>query len=389
MAAGISRRPGVWIALASVTGLALLMAARADAFVYWGAQGFGGGPDAGIGRANLDGANPAPQFINTPTPCGIAVNSTHIYWASRGGNMIRRANLDGTGVVDIAPASQPCGVAVDDNFVYWANFNGGAGTTIGRANLDGAGPVQNYITGADDPCGVAVDSTYVYWANTSPGTIGRAPKANPAAADQNFITGGTNTCGVAVNATHIFWANAFVIDGIGRATLAGGDVNQTAYPADKPCGVAVDSTHVYWASRGTNTLARVGIDGSGLNSSLLPVAPNTCGIALDTAAKTFKIGIGKGKLRRNRKRGIAFLPVTVDGAGTVSLARGGGLRPASEQAAAPGTVELLLKPLKGTKGKLKQRGKAKVTATITFSPLGGVAVTESVKLSLQQKPKRG
>ena len=35
-------------------------------------------------------------------------------------------------------------------FVYWAN-NGG--TTIGRANLDGTGANQSFITGASNPAG--------------------------------------------------------------------------------------------------------------------------------------------------------------------------------------------------------------------------------------------
>ncbi len=39
-------------------------------------------------------------------------------------------------------------------YVYWANNFG----TIGRANLDGTGPSQMFVTGANYPCGVAVDS---------------------------------------------------------------------------------------------------------------------------------------------------------------------------------------------------------------------------------------
>ena len=48
--------------------------------------------------------------------------------------------------------------------IYWANFGRHANfgtivtTTIGRANLDGSGLDENFITGADSPDGVAVDS---------------------------------------------------------------------------------------------------------------------------------------------------------------------------------------------------------------------------------------
>ena len=53
----------------------------------------------------------------------------------------------------------PEGVAVDANHVYWANCAGCVtGTTIGRANLDGTGVDQNFITELGSAFGVAVDS---------------------------------------------------------------------------------------------------------------------------------------------------------------------------------------------------------------------------------------
>jgi hypothetical protein len=46
-------------------------------------------------------------------------------------------------------------VAVDAAHVYWANGNT---DTIGRANLDGTGVDQSFITGAQYPAGLAVDA---------------------------------------------------------------------------------------------------------------------------------------------------------------------------------------------------------------------------------------
>src|SRR5918911_864249 len=78
-----------------------------------------------------------------------------VYWANRA--TIGRANLDGTGASQnfIPGALNPSGVAVDGAHVYWANVNTG---TIGRANLDGTGVDQSFITGASRPGGVAVDA---------------------------------------------------------------------------------------------------------------------------------------------------------------------------------------------------------------------------------------
>ena len=53
-------------------------------------------------------------------------------------------------------------MAVDDTHVYWNNAaldsdGGGAGTAIGRANLDGTGVDQRLITGGMEPCGFTFD----------------------------------------------------------------------------------------------------------------------------------------------------------------------------------------------------------------------------------------
>jgi hypothetical protein len=53
-------------------------------------------------------------------------------------------------------ASSPAAVAVDGAHVYWTNFTGGS---IGRANLDGTGADQSFITGASSAAGIAMAPT--------------------------------------------------------------------------------------------------------------------------------------------------------------------------------------------------------------------------------------
>jgi hypothetical protein len=47
------------------------------------------------------------------------------------------------------------GVTVDGTHIYWANASP---SEIGRANLDGSGVNESFITGASSPLGVAVSS---------------------------------------------------------------------------------------------------------------------------------------------------------------------------------------------------------------------------------------
>lgn len=83
-------------------------------------------------------------------------------------------------------------MAVNASYVYWAD---GGNNTIGRANLDGTSPKQNFITGAGLPCGVALDGSHVYWANEGPDTIGRA-NLDGTNTKQTFIPTGVSPCGL-------------------------------------------------------------------------------------------------------------------------------------------------------------------------------------------------
>jgi sugar lactone lactonase YvrE len=115
-------------------------------------------------------------------------------------------------------------VAVDAEHLYWDNYSGGSGTTIGRADLDGTGIDESFISGADGPVGVAVDAQHIYWANSNNGTIGRA-NLDGTDVDQGFITGVGFPEGVAVDAQHIYWASANGT--IGRANLDGTGIDES------------------------------------------------------------------------------------------------------------------------------------------------------------------
>ena len=124
-----------------------------------GVGGYFGLQPAGDGRAKLVGAAATANLIPVSTSSQLeGVTSTPRTssgpsWADRQVMApIGRANLDGTGPNPnfITGATNPDGLAVDGSHIYWANSGSG---TIGRANLDGTGVNQGFITGAASPTG--------------------------------------------------------------------------------------------------------------------------------------------------------------------------------------------------------------------------------------------
>lgn len=100
-----------------------------------------------------------------------------------------------------------------------------------------------------------------------------------------------------------------------------------------------------------------------------------------------------GRLKRNTVKGTALLPVTVPGAGTLSLSGKGVVkqRPARASVAIAGravseagTVKLLVKAKGKRKSKLNRIGKAKLKLNVTFTPTGGPPSPEAKKVTLRK-----
>ncbi len=384
----------------------LVVVADAGAYIYWANVNV----SRTIGRANLDGTGAQQSFVvdgHVPDqrPCGVAVDSGHIYWGNHSrfdpgflvDSSIGRSNLDGTGANQsfITGANGPCGVAVAGGFIYWANWgaNGGGGspgTTIGRANIDGSGVDNLFIPGASAPCGVAVDATHIYWANSGTGTIGRA-NLDGTGVDQSFITGASGPCGVAVNASSIYWANSnwspIYPSGstLGRANIDGSAVNQSFITgATGPSGVALDPKHLYWTNTGAppSTVARANLDGTGVDQTFIAAGANPNGVAVDTGAPSNIFKLAKTVL--DRKLGTAVLKVKVPGAGELEL-RGKGVKPTAKPVKRAGTEKLTVRAKGKAKRLLRKSGKAKVTAKVRFDPDGSAPTTQKKKVTLRRR----
>ena len=123
--------------------------------IYWGDDERGR-----IGRANLDGSGVNPSFIRAPgDTCAVDVFGNEIYWATAqsplGPSGVFRASLTqrkGTKLID-APAG--CGVAVNSTHLYWAAESPRA---LGRAKPDGSQADLQFVGSPTSPAGLALDS---------------------------------------------------------------------------------------------------------------------------------------------------------------------------------------------------------------------------------------
>ena len=291
---------------------------------------------------------------------GIAVDGQHIYWANNmQGSTIGRADLDGGNVDNsfIPGATDPEGVAVDGSHIYWGNYGAGM---IGRANLNGSGPQQNFVTGADGPTGIALDGQHIFWSNTNGNTVGRVDLDGISNKDPNFIPDplALNTEGVAVFGGFIYWTT----------TRRGHDRPGQPRRLQSEPRLHHDGCPVAVRCRGRRGPA--GVRGGG--------------------GKSLKFG----KVKLNKKKGTALLPVTVPSAGTLSLGGKGLVHKRLGQAPAlgklfkkvpkAGTYTLKVKAKGKKKAKLFSTGKVKVKAVITFKPTSGEAVHATHKIKLKK-----
>jgi virginiamycin B lyase len=298
--------------------------AAAPVYLYW-ASG-----KTTIGRARLDGTGVEQSFVSGTGrgPCGVALDREHIYWGEEPGGKvgspdtggaIGRANRDGSGVnaeFIPTPRHHGCGVAIAGGYIYWTStacwlsprpragncwWSPSSPATIGRANVDGTGVDDQFITGlaiprspafqTADPCGIAVAGKYIYWRNAAesgkPVPIGRA-NLDGTGVNKHFITGVPNGfCGIAGAGGHIYWTNGGFFESrhtIGSANLDGTGVNRRFIrTAGLPCGIAVYQSHIYWGqstdrlSPSMTTIGRANLDGSAVNNQFITGIHASCG----------------------------------------------------------------------------------------------------------------
>jgi hypothetical protein len=215
--------------------------------VYFGYNGLNSG---GVSMALKDGTSPGCVACDQGTPRELATDSTHVYWADQGQDMLRRALLNGTGATTIwygQLGSPNAPVAVDGSYVYW--FSESTGEVM-HANPDGTNPLP-LANGQANVNSIATDGTYVYWiAGTNimaVDLVGGLPVP--------LSPGGTEPKSVAVDGTHVYWAEGnwnAPQKRVRRVDKTAGGVPEDIGTYSGAWAIALDATHVYCAGSGPN-----------------------------------------------------------------------------------------------------------------------------------------
>lgn len=162
-----------------------------------------------------------------------------------------------------------------------------------------------------------------------------------------------------------------------RLPVQPGDVigTNTAQPATSACTFS-DPGETYMSTAAASNLA------DGQSAAFVPGSPNR---SLNVSAVVSPSNLFTlGAVTRNKKNGTASVDVNVPNPGQLALS-GNGVKSQQASPDAPGEIELLIRATGKKKKKLNRKGEVKINPTITYTPTGGDASSQSIKVKLKRK----
>lgn len=258
--------------------------------VYWTHE------NEGVRRANLDGTSAETLVLSFdeggPNIMSIALDlvAGEMYWTNFLGGVIRKANLDGTGIRTVySPENGATFFALDatNRMMYWTE-NLSLGNDILRAELP---PIDVVTPDLITAAGLAVHNNQLYYVDTDrtgvTTGVGSIHRANlDGSGDQTLLSSLTFPYSIAIDPVggKFYWTD--IVEGIRRANLNGTN-SELIVTTTTPIHVEIDpvNSKIYWTESGSNSIRRANLDGSSVET-VLPGLAGPRGLAIHS-------GLGK------------------------------------------------------------------------------------------------
>lgn len=265
-----------------------------------------------IGRAALDGSGLNTSLVTANADVNaVAVHGDYLYWSTS--TSIGRAKLDGsssqptfiTGLTDVTD------IAVTDAYIFWIRSTGSP-AYVGRANVDGTAVNQTWFSASSvtlKRLAASGSDVYIASGNINAGFVG-AVFERVSASDPSSVTplayGTTSSVDgdFATDGTYLYLTGMTYGGGaeaIGRMALSTAatvppTVLVNAAGDGAHWGIAADTQYLYWVAadyvHNTNAIARANLDGTGVNTTWLPVSTtlNSLAVSPVTARRASRDG---------------------------------------------------------------------------------------------------
>ena len=248
--------------------------------------------DSRIVRANADGSDAVTVLDGFRAGVGVkdlAVDSEgqKLYFANRSEALIERCNFDGSERDTVVTGAYAVGLAldIDGGKVYWSDYSY-SNPRIRRANLDGT-EIEDLAT-ASSGCvleGVVLNiaAGHIYWAERMDQQIWRANMSGGGAyMILQCWEGIGHPCGLAIAGGRLYWGGD---NAIHSSELNGDDVQTViADLPDSPRSVEIDTEadHIYWTTTSISSgfVQRANLNGSEL-TTLVSGTLASYGLALE------------------------------------------------------------------------------------------------------------
>ena len=209
--------------------------------------------------------------------------SRPMYWTG-GNNKIYRSKLDGTHVQVVFDGGNPGEIALDilGNKMYWVDTQMKA---VRRANLDGSG-VVNLVTNLRGPVGIALDVSggKMYWTDTRTSKIQRSDLNGSGIED--LVTGLNQPDHIALDVSggKMYWTDTGTRK-IQRANLNGTNVEDVVIGLGSPRGIALDVLRrkMYWIDSRTDKIQRADLNGRNVKDLVTGINIGSATLALNVS----------------------------------------------------------------------------------------------------------